>query len=182
MKVVGIDPGATDSAAVLFEEPRVVSWKLEANEGILAFLREQAPGVCCAIELTPPYAMKRQPDGFPFVPRQVQETAIWVGRFMQAWFDAGHPTGSLDLVMRQSVKAHIIGQSSGSDAMIRDAIADRYGGREAAVGRKAAPGPLYRLKADTWQALAVAITYHDQQTRLVGDLFAQRGPTEARTA
>jgi hypothetical protein len=35
---------------------------------------------------------------------------------------------------------------------------DRFGG-SAAVGRKAAPGPLYGISRDVWSALAIAVTY-----------------------
>ncbi|HET6477318.1 MAG TPA: hypothetical protein VFH93_14740 [Thermoleophilia bacterium] len=44
------------------------------------------------------------------------------------------------------------------DANIRQALLDRFGG-PAAVGRKAAPGPLYGIARDVWSALAIAVTY-----------------------
>jgi hypothetical protein len=31
-----------------------------------------------------------------------------------------------------------------------------------AIGRKAAPGPLYGISRDVWSALAVAVTYADR--------------------
>jgi hypothetical protein len=57
----------------------------------------------------------------------------------------------------------LCGSSRANDATIRQALLDRYGpGREKAVGTKANPGPLYGIKADLWQALALAVTYSDQ--------------------
>lgn len=39
------------------------------------------------------------------------------------------------------------------------ALIDRFGGKDAAIGRKATPGPLYGITKDLWSALAIAITY-----------------------
>jgi hypothetical protein len=35
------------------------------------------------------------------------------------------------------------------------------GGRRAAVGLKASPGPLYGVSRDVWQALALGVAYAD---------------------
>ena len=44
-------------------------------------------------------------------------------------------------------------------ARTRHALIDRFGGKDAAIGRKAAPGPLYGISRDMWSALAIAVTY-----------------------
>ena len=39
---------------------------------------------------------------------------------------------------------------------------DLFGGKEAAVGTKKAPGPLHGVKSHLWSALALAVTHYDQ--------------------
>jgi len=49
-----------------------------------------------------------------------------------------------------------------NDSTIRQAMLDRYGpGREKAIGKKKSPGPLYGIRKDEWQALALAVTFFD---------------------
>jgi hypothetical protein len=50
------------------------------------------------------------------------------------------------------------------DANIRQAILDRFGGKEKAIGKKANPGPLYGVKSHLWSALAVALYISDVPT------------------
>src|SRR5699024_5972970 len=95
-------------------------------------------------------------DGMP-VGREVFETCLWIGRFIQA-------AGGAELVYRRDVKLHLCGSARAKDANIRQALIDRFGpGREKAIGIKAQPGPLYGFKRDMWAALAVAVTYADAQ-------------------
>lgn len=47
------------------------------------------------------------------------------------------------------------------DANVRQALINRFGGKDAAIGRKAAPGPLYGISRDMRSALAIAVTGHD---------------------
>jgi hypothetical protein len=63
------------------------------------------------------------------------------------------------LLPRRAVKLALCGDSRAKDANIRQALIDRFGGKDAAVGRKAAPGPLYGISRDVWSALAIAVTY-----------------------
>lgn len=79
------------------------------------------------------------------------ETIIYTGMLMQAW------PGKLLRVKRSEVKRHLCGSLRAKDANVRQAIIDRYGG-QAAIGRKATPGPLYGVTSHAWAALAVAIT------------------------
>jgi len=61
-----------------------------------------------------------------------------------------------------AVKMHLCGQARAKDANIRQALIDRFGGA-AAIGRKAAPGPLYGISGDVWQALGLAVTWWDRR-------------------
>jgi hypothetical protein len=62
------------------------------------------------------------------------------------------------LLPRRAVKRALWGDSRAKDPNIRPARVDRFGG-VAAIGRKAAPGPLYGISRDVWSALAIAVTY-----------------------
>ncbi len=95
-------------------------------------------------------------------------TAIW----------GAAPGGSLPMILmaeaygadrvarikRLEVKIHLCHDSRAKDANIRQAILDRFGGKEKAIGRMATPGPLMGVSGDLWAALAVAITFWDAGT------------------
>ena len=153
--MIAIDPGNEESAFVRFLSGVPVAFGKRPNADVLAALDEQRrheethgePHL--AIEMIASYGMP--------VGREVFETCLWVGRFIQAW------NGPHSLVYRRDVKLHLCGQARAKDGNIRQAIIDRYGGKDAAIGRKSSPGPLYGFKADLWQALAVAVTWSDRQ-------------------
>ena len=81
------------------------------------------------------------------------DTVLWTGRFAEA-----AQRVPVVLLPRRAVKLALCGDSRAKDANIRQALIDRFGG-SAAVGRKAAPGPLYGISRDVWSALAIAVTY-----------------------
>jgi hypothetical protein len=148
--LLAIDPGPTESAYVFYEpetkEP--TRWGKGENHGVLGVVR-QNDARFCAIEMVASYGMA--------VGAEVFETCVWVGRFMQEWA----PDPEWDeprLIYRREVKLHLCGDLRAKDANIRQAIIDRYGGKERAIGRKATPGPLYGMTSDCWAALGVAIT------------------------
>jgi hypothetical protein len=98
--------------------------------------------------------------GMP-VGAEVFETVFWSGRFAQKWESQG---GVWARLPRRAVKLALCGSVRATDATIRQALVDRYGpGRAAAVGVKAKQGPLYGIKADLWQALALAVTYQQSE-------------------
>lgn len=158
--ILAIDPGNEESAYVYYDGERPVEWGKEPNKMIRdeVLVCPVGGGPMLVVEYTPPYAIKME-SSHPFVPNEVALTALESGRFIQQWEAGG---GTWDLLSRHEVKKHLLGRTTGTDAHIRDAVLDRYGGtRSAAVGKKASPGPLHGFKADGWQALAVAITYHE---------------------
>lgn len=91
------------------------------------------------------------------VGKETFETVFWSGRFCQAW-----PDSKFVRVYRKEVKLHLCGSCRAKDTNIRQAILDRFGGKEKAVGKKASKGPLYGVSGHTWSALALAITAFDQ--------------------
>lgn len=153
--MIAIDPGPTESAWLVYEEGAVVEMAIEDNQDLLHRLRGElfsdAPSALqtVAIEMVASYGMS--------VGRDVFETVYWIGRFSEA-------VGGAERVYRKDVKMHLCANSRAKDSNIRQALIDRYGGtggKQAAIGTKKEPGPLYGMKSHLWSALAVAVTYED---------------------
>lgn len=159
MTVLAIDPGSEQSAWVLWDGERVQSHGREDNWTVRSRLthgdwlfnpvRTARPD-WIALEWIASYGMP--------VGAEVFDTARWVGHFESI---ALNNEIRCSLEFRRSVKLHLCGQARAKDANIRQALIDRFGGKEKAIGRKANPGPLFGLKADEWQALALAVTWMD---------------------
>ena len=100
--------------------------------------------------------------GMP-VGKEVFETCLWIGRFVQAW----HAPELVKLVYRKDVKMHICGTTKAKDGNVRQAIIDLYpasgGGATPQIGTKAQPGPLYGVSSHAWSAIGVALTIQAQQ-------------------
>ncbi len=64
-------------------------------------------------------------------------------------------------------RVHIVEQAPKPDAILRQLVIDRYGGKDKAIGKgptkktAGSPGPLYKISKDMWQALALAIAYKE---------------------
>lgn len=153
MRVLAIDPGNELSAWCVYSDGRVLSFGIDANALLLFKLEHgdfEAGHMECAelaIEMIASYGMP--------VGREVFETCLWIGRFIQSW-SVAHT-----LVYRRDVKLHLCGSARAKDGNVRQALIDRYGGKEKAIGRKGTPGPLFGVRADVWSALAVAVTFAD---------------------
>jgi len=161
MKILGVDPGNEQSAwCELVDGAPRLSGKF-TNADVLASLRNGEPSAdLLAIEMIASYGMP--------VGREVFETCLWIGRFLEAWEFRG---GQSQLVYRREVKLFHCGSARATDSNIRASLLDRYGpGREIAVGTKRAPGPLYGLKGDTWSAFAVALTAESTTRPTLGAL------------
>lgn len=165
MKVLAIDPGPQESAAVIYDAVvrQPLKWSKTLNAHLLDAL-DYTDADDLAIEMVASYGMA--------VGVTVFETCVWSGRFIERWmtpslsgsvFITGSPPAFSRAeprrIYRCDVKLHLCGSARAKDSNIRQALIDRYGpGKEKAVGRKASPGPLYGMKADCWAALGVAIT------------------------
>lgn len=155
MIVLGCDPGTTSSALVSWDGARIWTAHTSPNDDILALLQEpscfggeRGEKRILVIEEFESYGMA--------VGREVFQTIFWSGRFAQAF-------GRFAQMPRRLVKQHLCHTARATDSNIRQALIDRFGGQEAAIGKKKTPGPLYALKGHTWAAFAVAVTYFDQQ-------------------
>ena len=148
--ILGIDPGPHQSACVWYEpsSKNVLQFILAPNADVIDSLQHHAGSGLLAIEMIASYGMPVGADVF--------NTCVEIGKMIQAWQDR-HVK-----VFRSEVKLHICQSMRANDATIRQALIDRYGGKELAIGLKKTPGPLYGMKGDIWSALAVAITAAEQ--------------------
>ena len=151
--VIGIDPGTEVTAWVRLDPScrRVRSHGIEGNDTVLHRLHEWSQ------EVRPPRVAIEMIESFGMpVGREVFETVWWIGRYCEAG-------GEVVRVRRSEIKLHLCNTKRGAnDSTIRQALIDRFGpGKPRAVGLKKSPGPLYGIRKDEWQALAVAVTFFD---------------------
>lgn len=118
---------------------------ITANDVLVRALRTGGLPDVVVIEKVESYGMA--------VGAEVFDTVLWAGRFAEA----AHRVPVV-MLPRRAVKLALCADSRAKDANIRQALIDRFGG-SAAIGRKAAPGPLYGISRDVWSALATAVTY-----------------------
>lgn len=158
--ILAIDPGTTESGWVLLDSGVPIMFGKDENEDVISMVYEadcfglHDPSIdgnvnvdTLAIEMVASYGMA--------VGAEVFETCVWIGRFTEAW----SPTPTR--VYRKDVKMHLCGQTRAKDGNVRQALIDRFGGKDKAIGKKASPGVCYGMAGDVWQALALAVTVHD---------------------
>lgn len=158
--ILAIDPGSDDSAWLVFDPAacRPLRFGKLPNVELLRAIQ------FAHVQLSP----RLLPDGGHLVIEQVAsfgkpvgaevfETVFWSGRFAQAWEER---RGTWSRVKRLEVTMHLCHDSRAKDPHVRQALIDLFGpGKDKAIGRKHAPGPLYGVSQDVWSALAVAVTY-----------------------
>jgi hypothetical protein len=148
---LAIDPGPERSAWLVHNTATggIRQYAISQNEWLLGQLR-------AGLSLDVSHVAIEKVESFGMaVGAEVFETVWWSGRFAEALHGL-----VLERVSRRAVKLHLCGSARAKDTNIRQALIDRYGG-SAAIGKKAAPGPLYGVSKDVWSALAVAVTAAD---------------------
>ena len=146
MRILALDPGTTETAFVLWDGRQV----LEAEHWPNAEVRQVLIGReydLCACEMIASYGMA--------VGREVFETCVWIGRFVEV---AREP---VQLVYRKDVKLHLCHSPRAKDANVRQALIDRIGPQ----GTKKNPGPTYGMRSHLWAALAVAVYAFDAKAK-----------------
>lgn len=151
--VLAIDPGTTESAWCARASDRVTGFGKVPNAELKRMLATWVSSAddMLAMEMIASYGMP--------VGAEVFETCVWIGRFLEAW---GRPYA---LVYRREEKIFLCGSMRATDANIRTALIDRFGGKATAIGNKKQPGQLYGMSGDCWAALAVAETYIGSHSR-----------------
>lgn len=158
--IFAIDPGNEYSAYVLTNENLKVidKGKVKNNELLeiiyQIFSKEDKTISHIAIEMVASYGMA--------VGKTVFETCVWIGRFYQAITERSdiEPT----FIYRKDEKISICGSMKAKDSNIRQALVDRFAPNTPNKGKgtKKDQGFFYGFKKDIWQAMAVAVTYHDK--------------------
>lgn len=152
MRILGIDPGYTQTAWVDYDavQRKLMGFGIEPNAVFLDTCANATSLVgldLVAIEKVEGFGMA--------VGKEVFETVWWTGRFHQELSAVLEPVR----ITRRAVKLHLCGSSRAKDANIRQSLLDRFGpGKDAAIGTRSKPGPLYGVSKDVWAALAVAVT------------------------
>lgn len=158
MTILAIDPGSTYSGYALIEAGTCRPIKIGKipNEEVLDLIRTTSYDHL-SIEMIASYGMA--------VGKEVFDTCVWIGRFVQRHQDERKLQGWSDaaLVYRRDIKLHHCQSSKAKDANIIQALIDRfaYGQTNRGKGTKSAPGWFYGFAADIWQAYALAVQTND---------------------
>lgn len=156
--IIAIDPGSSESAFVLMDRRtyHAEEFGKVPNEELRDYLRKiRHKTADMAVEMIASYGMP--------VGREVFDTCVWIGRFLEQW-EKGMG-GQADLVYRKDEKLTICGSPRANDATIRQALVDRFapGTGNYGKGTKKEPGWFYGFRADIWQAYAVGVTWLDMR-------------------
>ena len=154
--IFAIDPGNTESGYAVIEMPRfklLEFGKLE-NQYLLNnafFIARKSDHF--AIEMVASYGMP--------VGKDVFETCVWIGRFIQAVGMDYH------FVYRKDEKLCLCHDSRAKDSNIRQALIDRYAKFDFKNGKgtKKKPDTFYGVSKDVWQAIAVAVTHYENEVK-----------------
>lgn len=154
MIIFAIDPGNMESAYALIEMPyfQLLDFGKVENERLLEnipFLAGQADRF--AIEMVASYGMP--------VGKDVFETCVWIGRFIQEAEKEHH------FVYRKDEKLYLCFDSRAKDSNIRQALIDQYAkfDYKSGKGTKKNPDTFYGVAKDVWQAIAVGVTYYKRE-------------------
>jgi hypothetical protein len=164
--ILGLDPGPEKSGLVLYDHAsRAIhgAW-VGPNPRVRSYLRSYRGDIEDLLVVE-----ELRARGQPCY-QQVLETAIELGRAVECW------QGRVERISRDEVKRHLLGTSRGSDANVRAALVDRWGGKSQAIGTRRAPGPLYGVAGDAWAALGVAVVWADKNTAAAHDLIEREMP------
>lgn len=134
MKILAIDPGTTESG--FYAGPG--HHGTVSNEHMRLLLQRNDLKVdMVAIEMIASYGMP--------VGKEVFETCLWIGRFIEAW------NGQFTLVYRKDVKLALCGTPRAKDSNVWQALVDIYG----PPGTKKEPGGTYGVRSHARAAMAV---------------------------
>jgi hypothetical protein len=154
--ILAIDPGNTESGFALINMPEfeLLEFGKVSNEALLLgvpFLAGKADSF--AIEMVASYGMP--------VGKDVFETCVWVGRFIQAAETPYH------FVYRKDEKLCLCNSLKAKDSNIRQALIDRYAKFDFKNGKgtKKNPDTFYGVSKDVWQAIAVGVTHYERSTQ-----------------
>lgn len=168
-RILAIDPGSTESAWLLLVNGRPVQFGKVPNVELRDMLRwdlGHEPTVTPVEVLCPDVVViESMAARGEKLWTQTIETLVWAGQFIEA----ARPL-PVERLTREAVKRHLCPvnpdaprKGAATDGDVWASLVERFGGGpDVAVGRKAAPGPLYGIHSDVRAALAVAIAWLDR--------------------
>lgn len=166
MKIIGIDPGTTDGAVVVWETDlrKIVQYDIKPNAGLLTWLRTQDESSVIACETIMSYGQRVGMETF--------ETCFFIGRVQEICHQRGQ---TFHAVRRKDVIMTHCCSNKASDADVRAAMI-AYAGPP---GKKNAPGPTYGLNSHMWSALAIATYFpaKEETERKLAELRSLKGLT-----
>lgn len=154
--ILAIDPGPERSAWVEMRGMEVVRFGYDGNEAVLESVYVYGYKVVI-MEDVKSYGMPVGADVF--------EMCKWMGKVEEA---VANVSGESSYIANAAIRAQICKSMKAKDPHIRQALIDRYGGKDVAIGRKpknkkdkSRPGPLYGMKQKEhhWSALAVGVAW-----------------------
>lgn len=163
MKIIGLDPGTSDGAVVVWEpyERRVVYHDIKPNADLLEWLRTQTESSVIACETIMSYGQRVGAETF--------ETCFFIGRVMEICHQRRF---EFHAIKRKDVIMVHCASNKASDADVRAAMIAYVG----PPGTKKAPGPTYGLNSHMWSALAIAtfMPAKEETEQKLADLRALR--------
>jgi hypothetical protein len=153
--ILAIDPGTTESAWVTYasEAHRLTGFDKCPNRALLDLI-VNVGGMVAVIERIESYGMP--------VGAEVFQTVQWTGRFIERMEACGVSWHELP---RKAVTLHLCDSVRAKDSNVRQALLDRFPGPLTPSGRPTKGHPLKGVSGDVWAALAVAVTWADQNYR-----------------
>lgn len=155
MKILAIDPGNEYSGYAIIEMPefKLVSFGKEHNDEILCMVSHPCDhnADAIAIEMIASYGMP--------VGKDVFDTCLWIGRFYERILQKE----KVQFVYRKDEKIALCGSTKAKDSNVKQALIDRYATHDFKTGKgtKKDPDTFYGVTADAWQAIAVGVTYYE---------------------
>lgn len=148
--ILSIDPGNVESGYCLIDSKTYKPIEFGKIDNVQMLMK--------VIELKYDYLITEMiaSYGMP-VGKEVFETCVWIGRFIQA-----RNCADFDYIYRKEEKMNLCGSMKAKDSNIRQALIDRFG----EVGTKKEKGFFYGFKKDIWAAFAVGVTWLDKQKEL----------------
>lgn len=152
-RVLGIDPGNVLSAYMVMDSETLkpIEFAKLSNGALNDMLRDGT------IKYDEAAIERVQSFGMP-VGKSVFQTCEEIGRLSEIIESHGK---NVSYIYRQDEKLHICHDSRAKDANIRRALIERFAAFdfETGKGTKKNPDWWYGMKADTWSAAAICLTY-----------------------
>ncbi|MDZ4345722.1 MAG: hypothetical protein U1E51_25185, partial [Candidatus Binatia bacterium] len=93
MRIIGVDPGPARSAYVVLMDGNIIEKGTLPNEALPSVFKRDTLFGTLAVEMIASYGMP--------VGKEVFETCVWIGRFVELW--GGH----FKFIYRRDVKLHL---------------------------------------------------------------------------